>query len=547
MDIGSYSSRNAVCWPTWGQGMSPTAPQRGSCDVSDTGVCSICKLELQLRNPKHESHRALGFIRFFSPLSGGLQPADLSRSIPFPPNGTDASGAVFRGHRRAFKRHRFGRQGLSFCNCSPFGDAYLRALLVAPTVEKGKMRNEEDSDFYVSVPDTEPRKRKRSKFWKEQGPECKTAYDTGGGKQSTDTSEFHVCTPVSTIDELDVYCGPDTPPLIARPSRRSQKKLFSSRSIMETQRDKGHVIDKESRGWSLDRKRKDLDHGKFTEDELIALNCGLNELMKARKWNNDEAARILTHSSGRGRPHEDARGVWKEVGQYLPGSSIMRVNMKTRSILFKEMTVRSLVRRLVQEYQNDWITISSKLGRSNGACARKWGSIKLDELRRRKRGKWRQKEYDKLCQCVREAKATMILDPSRRAGNRKVKDNLRWEPIAMKMGRPANQCSAVWYYRLAPSMDQELTLSEEERQWEDADDRRLLKRMLRLVSYHGEIYWPKVFLRNRKPATCRARFRQMTTHLKLQFDVNVEVQLYFLVRRYAPDLKLKFKDRQAGP
>ncbi|KAL3681975.1 hypothetical protein R1sor_024931 [Riccia sorocarpa] len=414
-----------------------------------------------------------------------------------------------------------------------------------PIKERDEVDDRDSFRPLVSFRSPPPKTRSRRRDSHEEFGD--SVHDTEGSEQLTQASEFHLSTPVFDVEGIDIYCGPETPPLISKRSR-SQKKLFCCSSLKEPpQRDRSQIAEDELRGWVSDRRRKDLDHGKFTENELVDLNCGLNEVMRARNWGKDEVIRILTYSGGRGRPHVGARGVWKEIGRYLPWSSIARVNMKTRSILFAGKTGRwdeeetLSLKRLVQEYKHDWVTISSKLGRSNGACARKWGSIKLDELRTRKRGKWTQQEYDNLCQCVREAKATIILDPSRRAGNRKVIDNLRWEPVAVKMGRPANQCSAVWYCRLAPSVGKELYLSEEEREWADEDDKRLLKKMLRLITRYGRIYWPKVFLKNRTVATCKVRFDQMTKHLGDRSDTNVEEQLHMLLRRYAPDLMSKYK------
>ncbi|KAG6541022.1 hypothetical protein Mapa_017595 [Marchantia paleacea] len=355
-------------------------------------------------------------------------------------------------------------------------------------------------------------------------------------RRMTEDSEPPLFTPISQIRGRDAHCRP----LTVKPAK-SQKKLFCGPND-KAKRCKDD--EEEERGWVSDRRRKDLDHGKFTEDELISLNCGLNQLMEARNWTREEAARILTHKSGRGSPHAEARGAWKEIAKFLPSSSIVRVNMKVRELLFKGKTGRwdaeetELLKRLVQKHGNNWITISRHLGRSNGACARKWRSMRTDEYTIRKRGRWTQEEYDELCRHVREAKATKIFKSSKRIGNRKVRDDLCWEPIAIRMCRPANQCSAVWYERLAPSMHKEICLDERDRQWSDEDDRRLLRRMLRLMSLHGNICWRKVYLRNRKTAICKARFNQMT-HPKClgeKHEAALQEQLEILVRRYAPDL-----------
>ncbi|BBN15672.1 protein Mp1R-MYB18 [Marchantia polymorpha subsp. ruderalis] len=358
-------------------------------------------------------------------------------------------------------------------------------------------------------------------------------------RRMTEESEPPLFTPLSQIRGRDAHCIPLTVKLA-----KSQKKLFCG---PDDKAKRCKDDDEEERGWASDRRRKDLDHGKFTEDEIISLNCGLNQLMEARNWTREEAAKILTHQSGRGNPHAEARGAWKEIAKFLPSSSIVRVNMKVRELLFKGKTGRwdaeetERLKRLVQKHGNNWTTIACHLGRSNGACARKWRSIRTDECTFRKRGKWTQDEYDELCRHVRDAKATKIFKSTKRIGKRKVRDDLCWEPIALRMCRPANQCSAVWYERLAPSMHKELCLDEKDRQWSDEDDRRLLTRMLRLMSPHGSICWRKVYLKNRKTATCKARFNQMT-HPKClgeKHEATLHEKLEILVRRYAPDLTVQ--------
>eukprot|EP01116_Phalansterium_solitarium_P021388 TRINITY_DN662_c0_g1_i2.p1 TRINITY_DN662_c0_g1~~TRINITY_DN662_c0_g1_i2.p1 ORF type:complete len:409 (+),score=128.07 TRINITY_DN662_c0_g1_i2:895-2121(+) len=201
--------------------------------------------------------------------------------------------------------------------------------------------------------------------------------------------------------------------------------------------------------------RQMFKQGRFSDNEDAALDAQLQRIAVARGFEHQQALRALLGGRGNRPSADDAerlKGIWEELGEALPGRSLVAIYDHLRTRGARQFSRREhwspsedrLLLRLIEQHGRNWSVISNELQRLRVECRDRHrqllrcGAVRHGSINR---GRWAADELERLTRAIDGCVGS---DGQLKA--------LEWSAIAaLVRTRSATQCCLKWYSQLNPS------------------------------------------------------------------------------------------------